>query len=67
MGFFKNIRIGEKANLQFRTEMFNTWNHTNFDGVATTVTPVASGGFGPVPVVSARSPRILEFALKLAF
>jgi len=62
MGFFKNIRIGEKANLQFRTEMFNTWNHTNFDGVATTV---GSGGVGSV--VSARSPRIVEFALKLAF
>jgi hypothetical protein len=42
--------------------MFNTWNHTNFDGVAATF---GGGGFGQV--VSARTPRIIQFALKVSF
>jgi hypothetical protein len=62
MGFFKNFPIKERANAQFRAEMFNAWNHTNFDGVAATF---GSGGFGQV--VSARTPRIVQLALKLSF
>lgn len=65
----KNFMIREKLNLQFRAESFNTFNHTNFTGVNTTVAFDASGnpisGFGGA---NAAGPgRSLEFGLKLRF
>jgi hypothetical protein len=30
MSFFKNIRIDEERSLQFRTEVFNIFNHRQF-------------------------------------
>jgi hypothetical protein len=62
LGFFKNFKIKERGNVQFRAEMFNAFNHANFDGVDTTL---GSGGFGQV--VSAHTPRVVQFALKVAF
>jgi hypothetical protein len=65
----KNFVLREKVNLQFRAESFNTFNHTNFTGLNTTVNFDASGnptnGFGSV---NASGPgRSLEFGLKLRF
>jgi hypothetical protein len=40
----------------------NTFNHANFNGVDATL---GSGGFGQV--VSAHTPRVVQFALKVAF
>ena len=62
MGFFKNFRIKESAKFQFRAETFNTWNHTNFNGVDATY---GTGGFGQL--TSAHSPRVVQFALRLTF
>jgi hypothetical protein len=62
MGIFKNFRLTEQAKLQFRAEMFNGWNHTNFNAVNTTF---GSGAYGAV--TSTRTPRIIQFALKLTF
>jgi hypothetical protein len=62
MSFFKNNRITESVNLQFRAEFFNIFNHANFNGINTTF---GSGSFGQV--TSARDPRIIQFGLKLAF
>jgi hypothetical protein len=62
LGFFKNFRIKERGNVQFRAEMFNTWNHTNFNAVDTTV---GDGAYGQV--TSAHTPRVVQFALKLSF
>lgn len=62
MGFFKNFRLGERANVQFRAESFNFWNTANFNTVDTTL---GSGGFGQI--TSAHDPRIIQFALKLIF
>ncbi len=59
---FKNFRITEGSSLQFRAEAFNVLNHTNFDGVRTTLN---SSTFGQV--ISTRDPRILQLALKLLF
>ena len=62
LGFFKNFRIKERAGIQFRAEMFNAFNHANFNAVEVTL---GSGGFGQV--TSAHTPRVVEFALKLSF
>jgi Carboxypeptidase regulatory-like domain len=62
MSFFKNNRISESVNLQFRAEFFNIFNHASFNGINTTF---GSGAFGSV--TSARDPRIIQFGLKLGF
>jgi hypothetical protein len=62
MSVFKNIKLGERRALQFRTELFNIFNHTNFSGPGSTLT---SATFGQI-TASGRS-RELQFALKLLF
>ena len=62
LGVFKNFRIGDQLRLQYRLEMFNAFNQTQFSGVGTTLgTPT----FGTV--TSAGEPRMIEMALKLTF
>jgi hypothetical protein len=61
---FKNTKIGEQVNVQFRAEATNVLNHTNFDQVGT------SSKFDPIhygQVVSARDARIIQLGLKLSF
>jgi hypothetical protein len=65
----KNFVLRENLNLQFRVKSFNTFNHTNFTPLNTTVNFDANGvptaGFG---AVNASGPgRSLEFGLKLRF
>lgn len=62
VGLFRNFRILEGTEFQLRGEAFNIVNHTNFQGVVTSVT---SGTFGQV--TSARDNRILQVAGKLTF
>ena len=58
----KDFRITERARVQFRSEFFNLFNHTNPYGVSTAL---GAGNFGSI--TSARDPRIGELALRLAF
>lgn len=58
----KNIKVRERASLQFRAEFFNAFNHPSFLGVGTNVD---SGSFGKV--TSTHDPRIVQLALKLYF
>jgi hypothetical protein len=56
--------------IQFRTEMFNTWNHTQFSGLYTTARFDASGNqvdpnFGAYS--SARAARTIQLSLKVVF
>jgi hypothetical protein len=60
--FFKTFPVGEKVNLQFRSEFFNIWNHPNFKSVSA---GYGSGNFGHV--TSAMEERQIEFALRLDF
>lgn len=62
MALYKTFKIKERTSLQFRGELFNIFNHTNFSGVDTTV---GSGSYGQI--TSARDPRIVEFSLRLRF
>jgi hypothetical protein len=62
MALYKDFRFGEHQTIQFRGELFNIFNHTNFSGVNTTY---GSAGFGQL--TSALDPRIVEFALRFHF
>ncbi len=70
----KNIPFTERQRLQFRTEFFNLFNHTNFDfperictisATAPAGSSCAPGTFGRLS--AARDPRILQFGLKYLF
>lgn len=77
----KNWRLKEKYGLQFRAEMFNVFNHTNFvgfnnnlqfDGVQTLAAgpnpnfgKPTNGNFGRL--TAAQSPREIQFGFKFSF
>lgn len=61
-GMYKNFKITEELNLQFRSEFFNLFNHTNFGNPSATVTGTTFG-----QIWSAGAPRIIQFALRLSF
>jgi hypothetical protein len=75
ISFMKNFRFTESKSMQFQTNFFNAFNHTQFFG------PTANGGavggssnFGEVTTDSTgssspyyRGPRIIQFALRFAF
>jgi hypothetical protein len=57
-----NIPRHESQRVEVRFEAFNALNHTNFN---TPTTNVSSSSFGTI--LSARDPRILQFAMKYVF
>jgi hypothetical protein len=59
---FKNIRVTESKLIQFRGELFNLLNHTNF---RLPVSDIESPTFGQVQ--SDVSPRVIQVALKFLF
>ena len=59
---FKNIRLTESKELQFRGELFNILNHTNF---RLPVSDISSATFGQIQ--SDVSPRVIQVALKFLF
>jgi hypothetical protein len=65
---FKNFKMTERFNLQFRTEVFNALNHTNFllpssSTGANFANRITSGNFGQS--AGTRDPRLIQFGLKL--
>lgn len=71
ISFFKNIPMfSEKKSLQFRWEMYNAFNHTQYSSVDTTARFDAAGGqqnqrFGEV--ISTRAPRRMQASLRFRF
>jgi hypothetical protein len=59
----KNFAFAEGVHLQFRTEAFNVFNHTNF--LIGNNSNLHSPTFGMAS--GAQSPRNLQFALKIIF
>jgi hypothetical protein len=59
---FKNIRLTESKEFQFRGELFNVLNHTNF---RLPVSDIESATFGEIQ--SDVSPRVIQVALKFLF
>lgn len=62
ISLYKNFRVTEAVGMQFRTEFFNAFNHTNFSGVGTTLGTPSYGR-----VVSALEPRQIQFGLRVDF
>jgi hypothetical protein len=60
LGIFKNLVVWERVRVQFRAELFNAWNHTQFQQFSNVVNSPAFGTWN-----SARAPRIVQFGLKL--
>src|SRR6266550_3529774 len=69
---FKKTTIGERANVEFRTEFFNIFNHPQFgppNGTCCAFNPITQIGnkhFGEV-TNTINNPRLIQFALKFAF
>jgi hypothetical protein len=62
ISMIKDTKIRDAISLQFRTEFFNAFNHTNFD--------LPDGFFGSPSfgtINSAQDPREIQFGLKLIF
>lgn len=64
MALAKTLPITENTRLEFRAEAFNIWNHTQFNGPAST--NLTSSSFGEITSTSV-PPRIIQFGLKFYF
>ena len=64
MSLFKEFMLNEArgSRVEFRAESFNTWNHTQFNGVST---GFSSSNFGAV--TSTWDPRVFQLGIKLLF
>ena len=66
MGIIKRTPINESMNVEFRMEVFNVFNHTNFFLSSTTLPQnINSATFGQI--TETFDPRIFQFALKFNF
>ena len=70
LAIFKNFPLREKIRLQFRAELYNAFNHTQFSTVDTTARFDAQGRqvnaqFGQF--TGARDPRQIQFSLRFYF
>ena len=60
---FRNFTLMERLHLQFRSEFFNVFNHTNFNNPSATL---GNANFGVI-TSTANGPRTIQMALKLSF
>ncbi len=78
LSVFKNTRIGERVTTQFRVEMFNLFNKTNYAGPLADINPnyaytgqlglyTTIGSFNGAPGIGAGEPYNTQFALKIIF
>jgi hypothetical protein len=65
LGLFRNFRIREGMDLQFRGEITNVFNFVNLSNPNTTYNASATSSFGTIQ--SARSMREVQLGIRLAF
>ena len=63
VSLFKTFKIYDPAQLEFRTEVFNIFNHPQFAFPGTTTD---SPGLGEI-TQTVNNPRLIQFALKVIF
>jgi hypothetical protein len=72
LSLIKNTKIGEKFNIQFRSEFFNVFNHPNFQVPDRTVSQLFNQSLQPIStagrlIATSTTSRQIQFALKLTF
>jgi hypothetical protein len=83
LAFFKNIRLGERRQIQLRWEIYNIFNRANFSDIDASMTfgiqavPKADGSPGTAIIsqtntrfgapTSARSPRVMQGSIRINF
>jgi hypothetical protein len=70
LSLFKKFVIRERLKFELRTEAYNTFNHTQFSGVNTSLTFNAARvntNAAAGQLTSARAARVMQFALRLNF
>ncbi len=65
--FQKNFAIRENVQLQFRADMFDFFNHPNFNQPNRFYQPSTAEPFTFGTITSANDPRVTQFSLRLAF
>ena len=58
----KNFKLSERKRIEFRAEIFNLFNHTNFTSVGTVIDTPSFG-----QLTASRDPRDIQFGLKFLF
>lgn len=66
LGIFKSFAFSERWKLEFRSELFNAFNHANFNNPSSSNLSIQSNNFGKVTSIRAPN-RVVQFALKLSF
>ncbi|HKE59516.1 MAG TPA: hypothetical protein VKB46_22555, partial [Pyrinomonadaceae bacterium] len=64
VALIKQTKLGEKANLIFRWEVFNVFNHPNFANPASDVSSPST--FGKISTMSVNA-RVMQYGLKVEF
>jgi hypothetical protein len=65
---FKNFKIGERVNTQFRAEFFNALNNVNLaEGTPVTGLSTSLNSSSYDKILNARDPRNIQLALKVTF
>ena len=62
LGLFKNFDVGARVGLQFRAEMFNVFNRTNFTNAQTALGNPAFGR-----LTTAAEPRLIQLGVRATF
>ena len=60
---FKNFQVTEGLRIQFRTELFNAFNFSNYDGPGVSVSSPATFGV----ITSEKDAREIQFGLRITF
>jgi hypothetical protein len=63
IGLYKATPLSEKLKLEFRTEIYNLFNHAQFYNVDGNISDGSTFGLAQ----KVRDPRLVQFAIKLVF